>query len=133
MDIFALRVVLVGVLGLDAEGVGAEVITLSLKKVGGQVLGAVAIVEGKRGGKGRCGDTPENGLGADVSPAGLSVVDSLVEEIIEEKVLEVGVGAESLGDVLEEDRADDAATTPHEGDLGLVELPRVLLGGLQNM
>jgi hypothetical protein len=133
VDIFALRVVLAGVLGLDAEGVGTEVITLSLKEVGGEVLGAVAVVEGKSGAEGGCGDAPENGLGADVSPASLRVVDSLVEEVVEEEVLEVRVGAESLGDILEEDRADDAATTPHEGDLRLVELPRVLLGGLQFM
>jgi hypothetical protein len=57
-------------------------------------------------------------------------VDSLVEEVVEEQVLEVWVGAVRLGDVLQEDGSDDAATTPHERNLGLVQLPLVLLGGL---
>ena len=58
-------------------------------------------------------------------------MDSLVEEVVEEQVLEVGVGTVGLGDVLQEDGADNAASTPHEGDLGLLELPAVLLGSLR--
>ena len=65
-----------------------------------------------------------------LSPARLSLVDGLVEEVVEEQVLEVGVAAVGLGDVLKEDGADDAATTPHEGNFWLVQLPLVLLGGL---
>ena len=63
----------------------------------------------------------------DVAPAWLRLVDGLIEEVIEEQVLEVWVGAVGLGDVFQEDRADDATTTPHERDLGLLELPIVLL------
>ena len=59
-------------------------------------------------------------------------MDSLVEEIIEKQVLEVGVGTVSLSDVLQEDRADDASSAPHERDLWLVQLPVVLLGGLKS-
>ncbi len=33
-------------------------------------------------------------------------------------------------DVLEEDGSDDAATTPHQGDFRLVQLPLVFLGSL---
>jgi hypothetical protein len=130
VDVLALLVLLVGVFGLDAECVGTEVVTLSLQQVGGQVLGTVTVVEAERGAESRCGNTPEGALGDDVSPAGLSLVDSLVEEIVEEQVLKVGVGTVSLGDVLQEDGADDASTAPHEGNLGLVELPVVLLGGV---
>lgn len=43
MNVLSLGVLLVGVLGLNDEGVGAKVITLSLEQVGGQVLGAVSI------------------------------------------------------------------------------------------
>jgi hypothetical protein len=57
-------------------------------------------------------------------------VDSLVEEVVEKQVLEFGVAAVRLGDVLQENGANDAATTPHERNLGLVQLPLVLLGGL---
>ena len=130
VDVLALLVLLVGVFGLDAEGVGTEVVTLGLQQVGGQVLGAVAIVEAESGAESGCGDTPESTLRNDVSPAGLSLVDSLVEEVVEEQVLKVGVGTVGLGDVLQEDGADNASTTPHEGNLGLVELPLVLLGGV---
>lgn len=130
VDVLALGVVLVGVLGLDAEGVGTEVVTLGLQQVGREVLGAVAVVEAEGSAEGRERDTPEGGLANNVSPAALSVVDGLVEEVVEQEVLEVGVVAVSVGDVLEEDGADDAATTPHEGNGGLVQLPAVLLGSL---
>lgn len=130
VDVLALLVLLVGVFGLDAEGVGTEVVTLGLQQVGGQVLGTVTVVEAERGAESGCGDTPEGTLGNDVSPASLSIVDSLVEEVVEEQVLEVGVGTVGLGDVLQEDGADDASTAPHEGNLGLVELPVVLLGSV---
>jgi len=107
--------------------VGTEVITLGLQQVGRQVLGAVTVVEAERGAESRSRNTPQRTLGNDVSPARLRLVDGLVEEVIEEQVLEVGVATVRLGDVLEEDRADDAATAPHERDLWLVELPLVLL------
>lgn len=130
VDVLALGVLLAGVLGLDAESVGTEVVTLGLEHVGGQVLGAVAVVEGQGGAEGRGGDTPEGTLGDNVTPAVLGLVDGLVEEVVKEQVLEVGVLAVGLGDLLEEDGADDAATAPHEGDLGLLELPAVVLGSL---
>jgi hypothetical protein len=130
VDVLALGEGLAGVLGLDAESVGTEVVTLGLEEVGRQVLGAVAVVEAESGGEGGSGDTPESSLADHVTPAGLGVVDGLVEEVVEEQVLEVGVVAVGLGDILEEDGADNAATTPHEGNGGLVELPLVLLGGL---
>lgn len=130
MDVLALGEGLAGVLGLDAEGVGTEVVTLGLEQVGGQVLGAVAVVEAESGGEGGSRNTPEGSLADDVTPSSLGVVNSLVEEVVEQEVLEVGVVAVGLGDILEEDGTDDATTTPHEGDGGLVELPVVLLGGL---
>jgi hypothetical protein len=130
VDVLALGEGLAGVLGLDAESVGTEVVTLGLEEVGRQVLGAVAVVEAESGGEGGSGDTPESSLADHVTPAGLGVVDGLVEEVVEEQVLEVGVVAVGLGDILEEDGADNAATTPHEGNGGLVELPLVLLGSL---
>ena len=131
VDVLADGVLVVGELGLDLEGVGTEVVTLGLEEVGGEVLGTVTVVEGQSGAEAGSGDTPLGALGDNVSPALLCVVDGLVEEVVEEKVLEVGVVAVGLSDILEEDGADDAATAPHEGDLGLVELPAVLLGGLR--
>ena len=130
MNVLALGVLLARKLGLNAESMRAEVISLRLQQIGRQILRPDTIVE--RQGRAESGrrDPPEGALGDDVAPAGLRVVDSLVEEVVEEQVLEVRVGAVGLGDVLEEDGADDAAAAPHERDLGLLELPAVLLGGL---
>lgn len=130
MDVLALRVGLVGVLRLDAEGVGTEVVTLGLQQVGGEVAGAVAVVEAEGSAESGGGDTPESALADDVSPAALGLLDGGVEELVEQEVLEVGVLAVSVGDVLEEDGADDATTTPHEGNGGLVQLPAVLTSSL---
>ncbi|KAI6759042.1 hypothetical protein HG531_014038 [Fusarium graminearum] len=130
VNVLAVGVLLAGVLGLDAEGVGTEVVTLSLEKVGGEVLGAVTVEPRQGGGEGGSRDTKKGGLGNNVSPTGLGLVDGLVEEVVEQEVLEVRLAAVGVGDVLEEDGSDDAATSPHKGDGRLVELPAVLAGGL---
>ncbi len=59
-------------------------------------------------------------------------MDSLVEEIVEEQVLEIGIAAVCVCDVLQEYGSDDTATTPHESDRWLVELPLVLFCSLQD-
>lgn len=130
MSVLTSRVLLGDILGLDQEGVGTEVVTLSLKQVGGQVLGAVTVEESQSSAESRSGDASLDRPGNDVSPAFLSGVDGLVEEIVEQKVLEVRVGTVSGGDVLQEDGANDATTTPHEGNGWLIQLPAVLLSRL---
>jgi hypothetical protein len=130
VDILPLWVLLVRELWLDPESVSTEVITLGLEKVGWKVLGAVTIEPVQCGCESRGWDTEKSGLGNDVSPSWLSLVDSLVEEVVEEQVLEVGVCSVSGGDILQEDRADNASSTPHESDGWLVQLPLVFLGGL---
>ena len=67
VDVLALLVLLVGEFGLDAEGVRTEVITLGLQQVGGQVLGAVTVVEAEGGAESGRGDTPESTLGDDAA------------------------------------------------------------------
>ena len=130
MDVLALGEVGVGELGLDAEGVGAEVVALRLEQVGRQVLCAVAVVEAERRAERRRRDTPQSHLADHVSPAVLRLVDRLVEEVVKQEVLQVGVVAVRVGDVLEEDRPDNAPTTPHERNRRLVQLPTVFLGSL---
>ena len=130
MDVLTLLVLLVGELGLDVEGVCTEVITLSLEEVGWEVLGAVTIKPVEGGGETWGWDTESSGLADNVSPSWLSLVDSLVEEIVKEKILELWVVAVSVGDILQEDGTDNASSTPHEGNGRLVELPLVLLGSL---
>jgi len=130
VNVLALREGLAGKLRLDAESVSTEVVTLGLQQVGGQVLGAVAVVEAQSSGEGGQRNTPQSRLADNVSPAALGGVDGLLEEVIEQQILKVGVVAVGVGDVLQEDGADNATTAPHESDGGLVELPVVLLGSL---
>jgi hypothetical protein len=68
VDILALGVRLVGVFRLDPEGVGTEVVTLSLQQVGGQVLGAVTVVEAQCSAERGRGNTPQSTLGDDTVP-----------------------------------------------------------------
>lgn len=120
MDIFPLLILLTRKLRLDAEGMRAEVIPLRLQQICRQVLRPQTVVETQSRAEGRGRDAPFGAGGDDVTPAFLGRVDGFVEEVIEEEVLELGVGAVGRGDVFEEDGADDAATAPHEGDFGLV-------------
>ena len=103
MSVCTFWVLLVGVLRLDDEGVGTEVVSLSLQKVGREILGAVAIEEGQCSAECRSWDTSLDSESNHVTPAILSVMDCLVEEVVEEQVLQVGVLTVSRGDVLEED------------------------------
>jgi hypothetical protein len=71
-------------LGKNAEGVGAEVVTLSLEEGSGETLGAVTVEEGESGGEGRGRDTPESTLGDDTAPSGLGLVDCEEKERVSE-------------------------------------------------
>lgn len=133
MNVLASGVLVVGSLGLDLEGVGTEVVTLGLEKVGGEILGAVAVEPRQGSGEAGGWDSEHRGLSNNVSPAGLGLVDGLVEEVIKQQVLELGVAAVGSSDVLQEDGSDDAATAPHQGDRGLVQLPVVLAGSLYEL
>lgn len=130
MDVLALWILLASVLWLDLEGVGTEVISLSLEKVGWEILGTVTVEPRERSAEAWSWDTDLGGLSDDLSPSWLGLVDGVLEEVVEEQVLELWVGAVGIGDVLEEDGADDAASAPHESDGWLVQLPAVLLGCL---
>lgn len=101
-----------------------KVVTLSLEDVGRDDLAPVAVQEGKSRREGRSGDTPENGLGNDTPPTGLSFVNgcgssmrkwfthkrwthTLDKEFVKEERLEIvglGVGG---GDIVEEDRLSE--------------------------
>ena len=69
------RTFVVSELRKNLEGVGTEVITLSLEKGGGETFGSVTVEEGKGGGESGSGDTPESTLGDDSAPSRLSLVN----------------------------------------------------------
>jgi hypothetical protein len=130
MNILSNLVFFICELRLDLEGMGTKVISLSLKKIGWKILGSVTIKPGESSGESRSRDTKEGSLGNDISPAGLSLVNSVVKELVEEEILEVWFSAVSRGDILQEDGANDTTSTPHQGDGWLVELPLVFFGSL---
>lgn len=113
MDVLALGVFIGRALGLHLEGMRAKVVALCLQEVGGKGLGADAVVEAKRSAEGRGGDAPQCALGNNVTPASLRLGNCVVEELIEQQVLKIGVLAVGGGDVLKEDGTDDAAASPH--------------------
>lgn len=118
------------VAGQGLVGVGTKVVSLGLEQVGGEDSVAVSIKEGQGRGKGGDRDSQDNSLGNNVAPALGGILNSLGEEGVEEQVFQVGVlGVGSL-DVAQEDGANDAATAPHEGNAGVVQVPAVLLGSL---
>lgn len=130
MDVLSFLVFGTGELWLNLEGMGAEVISLGLEQVGWKILGAVTIEPRKSSRESRGWDAKKSGLGDDVAPAGLGFVDSLVKEVVEEKVLKVRIGTVGSCDILEEDGTNDATAAPHEGNGRLIKLPSVLLGSL---
>ena len=99
---------------------------MSLEEVSGDNLAPVTIEEGKSSGESGGGDTPENSLGNVSPPAGLSLVNSLVEEVVEEQRLEARVLLVRRCDVTEEDRLDDTTTTPHARNTSVVQVPAEL-------
>ena len=108
---------------LNLKSMGAKVISLSLEHVGWQILGSIAIVPAQSSSESRSWDTPQSTFANDVSPSRLSLVNGLVEEVIEQQIFQVRIVAVCAGDVLEKDRSDDAATSPHQCNRWLVELP----------
>ena len=54
---------------------GTEVVTLGLEDIGRDNLAPVTVQESKSRREGRSRNTPENGLGDDTPPAGLSPVN----------------------------------------------------------
>lgn len=62
MNILANRVLGGGVLWLDLEGVGTKVISLSLEKVCGKVLGTVAVEPAESGAEGWGGYSEKSSL-----------------------------------------------------------------------
>ena len=101
-------------------GVGTEVIALCLDEVCGEAGRAAGVVEGECGGDCGDGDTEIYGGGYDTAPRGLGVFDGIFEEGVEEEVFQFGIFVECIFYIVEEDRADDAASPPHECDAAVV-------------
>lgn len=101
-----------------------------MQEVGRQVLGPVPIVEAEGSRETWSWDTKLNALDDSSPPTSLGPVDSSLEEVIEQQVLEVGLSTVGLGYICKEDRTDNAPTAPHESDGGVVQLPFIFFGSL---
>lgn len=110
--------------------VRSKVISLRLQQVRRENSVSVPIKERQRGRDRRSRNPQKSALRNNVSPALRSLSHGLGKEGVKEQVLELGVlGVRSL-DVTQEDRADNAASAPHKGNAGIVQVPAVLLGSL---
>ncbi len=108
---------------------GAEVVTLRLQQVGRQPVAAVAVVIRQGRTERRHRQPHLDRRGDHPSPAWLRLFDRGFEEVVQQQVLELRVLVERALDVLQEPAADDAAATPQEGDVAVVELPAEFLRG----
>ncbi len=99
MDILVFWVLLVGKFRLDSEGVRTKVISLGLEQVSGEILGTITIEPAESSAEGWGWYAEKCGFRDDISPAGLCLVNSLVEEIIEEEILKVWVVAVCRSDI----------------------------------
>lgn len=114
MYILAFWIFLIGVFRLDLEGVGSEVVSLGLKQVGGQILSTITVEPAESSTESRGRYSEKRCLGDDVSPTGLSLVNSFVEEVIKKKILKIGVLPVGRCDILQENGSNDTTSAPHE-------------------
>ncbi|KAH3659573.1 hypothetical protein OGATHE_005618 [Ogataea polymorpha] len=110
----------------------SKVVSLGLQQVSWQLLGSVAVVEGQGGREGRRRNTGLDGNAERLSPSGLGLGNGLVEEWVEQQVLQVWVFSVGCSDLCQENRSDDASSSPHQSDGWEVELPVVFLCGLSD-
>ncbi len=114
----------------DFEGMGAEIISLRLKKVGWQVFCSVPIVEAERSAESWSRDTPQSPFADNISPAGLCLVDGIGEELVKQQILKFGVFTICSCNVLQKNGSNDTSSSPHQRNGGLIEFPLVLFGSL---
>merc|ERR1712142_1222362 len=97
-------------------GVRTKVVPLCLDQVGGDSLRPVAVVEGQGRGEAGRGHAQHDRVGQDLPPGRLAPVQSVLEEVVQKQVVQVRVLVVGLLDVAQEHRANDATSSPHQGD-----------------
>lgn len=105
---------------------------LCLKEVCCNNFTAVAIKECKRRAECGCGDSPKDGLRDNSPPTRLGLMDSFVEEIIEEEGFDVDVLLIGGSNVAKEDTLNNAASTPHLSDPSVIQVPAQLYSMSEN-
>ena len=104
-------------------GVRTEVVALRLDQVRRQYRRTVAVVVGDRGGEGWRRDTVLHGVSHHVTQRLLVLVSDLLEVWRQQQVGDIGIRRVSVGDLLQELGADDAAGAEDLGDFAVVQIP----------
>ena len=108
-------------------GMRAEKVALALEKILGEAVGAVAVVIRQRAAETGQRHTEFRAEGDDMPPVFLRAFDLAAEIRVEQQVCELRVTSVSLGDFLQERRADNATTAPDLCNFTEVERPLVFL------
>jgi len=103
--------------------VRAEVVTLGLDQISRQAGASVAIVEGEGSAEARQRYAEQNSIGHRLTQRAFAFVDLASEEVVEEKIGELGILGERLLDVAQELTSNDAASSPHERNASVVQIP----------
>ncbi len=114
------------------ESVGSEIVPLRLEKIRWEVRLAVAVKIAQSGAKCRHGNSEFDGRLNGDPPVGLSAIQDVREEGVEDEILELRVFPIRLGDAIEEACPDDATAAPDAGDIAKVEIPIVKLACFAN-
>ena len=130
MVVLVKRESVTGIFWLDTESVSTKVVSLGLQEICWEILRPIAVIKAECSAECRCWNSPEGAFANNVSPSWLSLMDGFVEEVIEKKIFKIGVSTICGCDVLQENRTDNAATSPHECNGRLVEFPFVRLSSL---
>ena len=109
-------------------GVRAEIIALRLQQIRRQAVGGVAVKIAECCRHGRRGNAVLHSCRRDLAPRGDEFFHRLLEIRVEQEVTKLRIFVIRFLDLAEEDRADDAAAAPHEGNAAIVEIPAVGLG-----
>ena len=106
-------------------GVRAEIIALRLQQIRRQAVGGVAVEVTQRRSHGRSRNAVRDSRSCDLAPRGDELLHGFLEIRVEQEVTKLRIFVIRFLDLAEEDRPDDAAAAPHEGNAAIVEIPAV--------
>ena len=114
-------------------GVRTKVITLSLDQVSWQNCGTITIVVSYCGRERRYRNTILHGISHHITQRLLIVISDLFEVWCQQEVSNASVLRISIGDLLQELRTNDAASTENLSDLAVVQIPVVFIRSSTNI
>src|SRR5215469_16975849 len=115
--------------GFEAPvGVGAKIVSQTLKQVGGPARAAQSVVIAQRGREGRDRNAMFHRQPDDLAPGALGLQHGVPEIILQDEVGNAPFGLVGRHDPVKEAGSDDAPATPDGGDLAEPQIPGVFFG-----